>query len=180
LRREFGDDYYLYVVQAKALEFLDVRRVLEDFTAPLNFLRLRTMLRDDFQKLRGLMDAAPPLAGDPWGTAWLAFLYFRLVLGWVTLSRLLRLPEKPGLLKLTVVLQYLANLAGERISWMRVTNPAFTPLFAHVVAGEDPASEVVDEFAPEESSVAPGSTGQERWTTALVKSCGSGGYASSW
>src|SRR3972149_11367203 len=79
LRREFEHDYYLSVVHARDLEFADVSRVLEDFTAPLNFSRLRCMMSKDFHKVLDLVEIVPTPAEGRWADVWLPVAYFQLV-----------------------------------------------------------------------------------------------------
>ena len=155
LRREFEHDYYLSVVHARDLEFADVRRVLEDFTAPLNFSRLRDMLSRDFHKVLDLVDIVPTPAEGHWTEVWLPVANFQMVRLGVSLFSLVGLPEKPGLLKLAAMLRYLANLAGQRVHGVQITNPAFAELLGEPRAEESVTSALLVEFETSECAWAP-------------------------
>jgi len=51
-------------------------------------------------------------------------LYFRLVFASLITRHWLRVREKPAILKLTAVLQYFANVVGQRVDTVRFANLA--------------------------------------------------------
>jgi hypothetical protein len=48
--------------------------------------------------------------------------YFRLVFASLITRHWLRVREKPGILKLTVILQYFANVVGQRVNTVSFAN----------------------------------------------------------
>jgi len=48
--------------------------------------------------------------------------YFRLVFASLTARHWLRVGEKPAILKLTSILQYFANVVGQRVNTVRFAN----------------------------------------------------------
>ena len=119
LRQPFERQYFLAVVHASGLEFPSVRRTLEEFNAPLDYPRLRIMLRCDFLALTYLLKNAANVHQRTSRQERLLMLYFRLVSASLIIRRWLRVGEKPALLKLTVILQYFANVVGERVNTVR-------------------------------------------------------------
>jgi hypothetical protein len=62
----------------------------------------------------------------------LLMVYFRLVLFSLALRHRLGLGEKPAILRLTDILQYFANVVGERVSKVRYGNLAASEYVASV------------------------------------------------
>jgi len=58
LRRQFDREYFLAIVNANRLEFSAVRRTLEEFNAPVDYPRLRMVLKCDFLALTYLLKNA--------------------------------------------------------------------------------------------------------------------------
>ena len=58
LRRQFERAYFLAIVNATRLEFPAVRRTLGEFNAPVDYPRLRMMLKCDFRALTYLLKNA--------------------------------------------------------------------------------------------------------------------------
>jgi hypothetical protein len=52
----------------------------------------------------------------------LLMFYFRLVSASLIIRHWLRVGEKPAILKLTAILQYFANLLGQRVNTVRFAN----------------------------------------------------------
>jgi len=119
LRREFDQEYSHAIADANRLEFPLVSRGLEDFGAPVDYPRLRMMLRCDFLALTYLLKNAVNINQRCSAEEQLLIVYFRLLfLSFIT-RHLLRLQEKPAILKLTKVLQYFANVLGQRVNTLR-------------------------------------------------------------
>ena len=55
LRRKFDQEYFQSIVNANRLEFLSVRKALEEFDAPVDYPRLRMMLKCDYLALTFLL-----------------------------------------------------------------------------------------------------------------------------
>jgi len=119
LRRKFDHGYFRSIVNANRLEFLAIRAALEEFDGPTDYPRLRMMLKCDYLALTYLLKNAANVRQRYTYEEGLLLLYFRTL--WFSLSgrHLLRWREKPVLLKLTAILQYFANVVGQRVSQVR-------------------------------------------------------------
>lgn len=120
LRRQFIPEYYQSVVKANHLEFLLVRNSLEGFGGRVAHSSLRHVLRCDFLALTYLLKNAGNVKQRYSYDERLLMLYFH----WGSLSlairRTLRLGEKPAILRLTSILQYFANVVGERVDALKL------------------------------------------------------------
>ena len=124
LRRQFDREYFLAIVNANRLEFPAVRRTLEEFNAPVDYPRLRIMLKCDFLALTYLLKNAVNVDQRYSREEQLLMLYFRLAFASLITRHWLRVREKPAILKLTAVLQYFANVVGQRVDTVRFANLA--------------------------------------------------------
>ena len=124
LRRQFDREYFLAIVNANRLEFPAVRQMLEEFNAPVNYARLRTMLKCDFLALTYLLKNAVNVDQRYSREERLLMLYFRLVFSSLITRHWLRVREKSAILKLAAILQYFANVVGQRVDTVRFANMA--------------------------------------------------------
>ena len=124
LRRQFDREYFLAIVNANRLEFPAVRQMLEEFNAPVDYARLRMMLKCDFLALTYLLKNAVNVDQRYSGEERLLILYFRLVFASLITRHWLRVREKSAILKLTAILQYFANVVGQRVDTVRFANMA--------------------------------------------------------
>ncbi len=122
LRQQFNREYFLTIVKANRLEFLAVRRMLGEFNAPVDYSRLRMMLKRDFLALTFLLKNAVNVKQRYSREEWLLMFYFRLVFASFITRHWLRVREKPAILKLTAILQYFANVVGQRVNTVRFAN----------------------------------------------------------
>ena len=122
LRRKFDQEYFQSIVNANRLEFPAVRRALEDLDASVDFARLRMTLKCDYLALTYLLKNAANLNQRYTREERLLILYFRVVLGALLLRHSLGLKEKSAVLKLTQILQYFANVVGQRVNQFRFAN----------------------------------------------------------
>ena len=122
LRREFGQEYFRSVVNANHLEFPSVYQALQDANAPVEYSHLRTTLKCDFLALSFLLKNAANVEQQYSQEERMLRLYFRLVFFSLFTRHWLRLREKPALLKLTAILQYFANVVGQRVDSVRFDN----------------------------------------------------------
>ena len=122
LRRQFDRAYFLAIVNANRLEFPAVRRALEQFNAPVDYPRLRMMLNCDFLALSYLLKHAVNLNQRYSREERLLMLYFRLVFASLITRHWLRVREEPAILKLTSILQYFANVVGQRVNTVSFAN----------------------------------------------------------
>jgi len=124
LRRQFAREYFLAIVNANRLEFPAVRQMLEEFNAPVDYPRLRMTLKCDFLALTYLLKNAVNVDQRYSREERLLMLYFRLVLASLITRHWLRAREKSAILKLTTILQYFANVVGQRVDTVRFANMA--------------------------------------------------------
>ena len=122
LRHEFDREYCLAIVNANLLEFPAVRRTLGDMNAPMDYPRLQIKLKCDFLALTYLLKNTANVNQRCSLRERLLMAYFRLVFASVTTRHWLRLHEEPAILKLTVILQYFANVVGQRMDTVAFTN----------------------------------------------------------
>jgi hypothetical protein len=119
LRRKFGREYFLTIVAANRLEFLELARALEGINAPVDPAQLRLSLRRDFLALTYLLKNAANVNLGYSREEWFLILYFHLAFVSLILRQWLRLRQKPAILKLAAILQYFANVVGQRVSTLR-------------------------------------------------------------
>jgi hypothetical protein len=119
LRRQFDREYFLAIVNANRLEFPALRRTLEEFNAPVDYPRLRMMLKCDFLALTYLLKNAVNVHQRYSREERLLMFYFHLVSASLITRHWLRVREKPAILKLTAILQYFANVVGQRVNTVR-------------------------------------------------------------
>ncbi len=114
LRWQFDREYFRSVVKANGLEFLALRESLAQFGAPADYPRLREMLRCDFLALTYLLKNVGNVKPRYSNKERLLILYFHSLFLSLAARRLLRFGEKRAILRLTSVLQYFANVVGQR------------------------------------------------------------------
>ena len=122
LRRQFDREYFQAIVNANRLEFPSVRKALEEFDVPVDYPRLRMMLKCDFLALTYLLKNAANLQQQYSSDERLLIIYFRFVFLSMLTRHLLRWREKSAILKLTVILQYFANVLGQRVNTIRLAD----------------------------------------------------------
>lgn len=122
LCRQFDREYFQSIANANRLEFPSLRRSLEDFGAPVDYSRLRMMLRCDFLALTYLLKNAANVNQSYTYDERLLILYFRWQFLSLAVRRLLRLGENTAILRLTAVLQYFANVVGQRVNAVKFGN----------------------------------------------------------
>jgi hypothetical protein len=122
LRQQFDREYFLAIVNANLLEFPAVRRTLGDFNAPVDYSRLRMVLKCDFLALTYLLKNAVNVNQRYSLEERLLMFYFRLVFASLITRHWLRVREKPAILKLTAILQYFANVVGQRVNTVSFAN----------------------------------------------------------
>jgi len=122
LGRQFDREYFQSIANANRLEFPSLRKSLEEFGAPVDYSRLRMMLRCDFLALTYLLKNAANVNQRYTNDERLLILYFRWQFVSLGLRRLLRLGENAAILRLTAVLQYFANVVGQRVNAVKFGN----------------------------------------------------------
>ena len=124
LRRQFDREYFQFIANANRLEFPALRKSLEEFGAPVDYPRLRMMLECDFLALTYLLKSAANVHQRYTREERLLMLYFRWQFLSLAARHFLRAGERRAALKLTSVLQYFANVVGERVNTIRFGNLA--------------------------------------------------------
>ena len=115
LRRQFDREYFRSIANANRLEFLSLRKSVEELGAALDYPRLRMVLKCDFLALTYLLKNAANVSQSYSRDERLLVLYFRYLFLSLAVRRLLRVGENKAILKLTSVLQYFANVIGQRV-----------------------------------------------------------------
>jgi len=122
LRRQFDREYFQSIAKAVRLEFPSLRKSLEEVQAPVDYSRLSMMLRCDFLALTYLLDN---VAGASQRYSWeerLLVLYFRWQFLSLAVRHLLKVGENKAILRLASVLQYFANVVGQRLDAVEFGN----------------------------------------------------------
>ena len=122
LRRQFTQEFFQSIVNANRLEFPSVRRAIEDFGSPIEYPRLTLTLKCDFLALTYLLKNAANVNQRYSYEERLLILYFKLVFASLFARHMLKLREAPAALKLTTILEYFANVVGERVNTVRFGN----------------------------------------------------------
>lgn len=132
LWRPFKDPLPEPIVQANRLEFPAIRRALEGHNAaaaeyPLFRVQLKREYLALVYLLRNAANQHRRLSSDERALA----IYFRALAGLLAVGQLAGLAELPLLLKMTSVLEYFANVLGERVKRVR---------FGQLTTSESPVS----------------------------------------
>ena len=122
LRRRFEENYYQAIVNANGLEFPSVRKALAEFGNPVEYPRLMMTLKCDFLALTYLLKNAANVNQRYTYEERLLIFYFKWVFVSLITRHWLRLKETPAALKLTAILEYFANVVGERVNTVRFGN----------------------------------------------------------
>jgi hypothetical protein len=122
LRRQFAQSFWRLIAHANGYEFPSVRKALEGFGVSVEYPWLMVTLRHDFLALTYLLKNAVNVNQRYTYEDRLLILYFKLVLVSLVTRHRLNLRETPAALKLTVILEYFANVVGERVNKIRFGN----------------------------------------------------------
>jgi len=115
LRRQFTQEFYQGIVRANRLEFPSVRRAIEDSGFHVEYPHLVVTLKCDFLALTYLLKNAANVNQRYTYKQYLLILYFEVLYFSLIARHWLGLRETPVVLKLTSILQYFANVVGERV-----------------------------------------------------------------
>jgi len=115
LRRQFDQEYFRYIANVVRLEFPSVREDLEVAGASFDYSRLPRALRCDFLALTDLLKNPAELKPRYSNEQRLLIFYFRMQLISLTMRCFLRVGERKAALRLASILQYFANVVGQRM-----------------------------------------------------------------
>jgi hypothetical protein len=124
LRRQFQQDYFQSIVNANRLEFPSVRKALEEYDGPLDYARFRMTLKCDYLALTYLLRNAANLQQRLTWEEHILMLYFQAIYVILVTRHAVRMKEKNALVNLTAILQYFANVVGQRVNTVRFGNLA--------------------------------------------------------
>jgi hypothetical protein len=119
LQRHFRQEFFQSIANTNRLEFPSVRKAIKDLGSPLEYPRLTLTLKCDFLALTYLLKNAANFNQRYTYEDRLLILYFKLVYASLMVRHWLKLRETPAALKLTAILEYLANVVGERVYSVR-------------------------------------------------------------
>jgi len=131
LRRQFDREYFQSIASANRLEFLSLREMLEGLGKPAARSLLLQALKCDFLALTYLLKNAANVNRRYASEERFLILYFRWQFLSLAIRRLLGMSDARVILKLTSVLQYFANVVGERVEAVK---------FGSLAAAEFPLS----------------------------------------
>ena len=119
LHHQFEREYFRSIVNANLLEFSAVRETLGDADAPGDCSRVQMKLKCDYLALTYLLKNAANVTQRYSLQERLLMVYFRVVFASLITRHWFRLRQEPAIMRLTVILQYFANLVGQRVSTLR-------------------------------------------------------------
>jgi hypothetical protein len=119
LRRQFDLEYFRSIANANRLEFPSLRKALEESGAPIEYSRLRGALRCDFLALTYLLRNVENSKGRYSNEERLLILYFYTQSLSLAVRRMLKLSDNKVTLRMTSVLQYFANVVGQRVATVK-------------------------------------------------------------
>ncbi len=119
MRREFERAYFQSVVRSGALEFATLRQAAETQGEPLDYEQCRVALQCDLLTLRYLLKHAANLRQKLSWQERMLLVYYRMASAALTARHWLGMNEKAPILRMTAVLQYFANVVGERNSQLQ-------------------------------------------------------------
>ena len=122
LRRQFAQEFFQAIVNANRLEFPSVRKAIEEFDSPPEYPRLMLTLKCDFLALTYLLKNAANVDQRYTYEERLLILYFRFVIVSLAVRHWLRMRESSAALRLTAILEYFANVVGQRVNTVRFGN----------------------------------------------------------
>lgn len=122
LRRQFEQAFWKSIVEANGLEFPSVRAAFEGIGTSGMYSQLSKTLQSDFRSLTFLAKNAANINQRHSFEERFLIFYFKLTFLSLVTRHALRLQEKPAAMKLTAILQYFANVVGERVNEVRFGN----------------------------------------------------------
>ena len=121
LRRQFAESFWQAIAQANGFEFPSIREALKNSGA-VPYQSLRSGLQRDFQTLTYLAKNAANVSQRHTREERFLIGYFKFMAFSMVVRHALKLGEKPAALRMTAILQYFANVVGERANSVRFGN----------------------------------------------------------
>jgi len=122
LRRQFDQEDFRSIAHANRLEFPSLRKSLEEFGAPVYYSQLRSMLKCDFLALTYLLKHVENANRRYSKEEHFLLLYFRFQSLSLAVRHLLGVSDSKAILSMTSILQYFANVVGQRVSNVSFAN----------------------------------------------------------
>lgn len=122
LHRAFDQKYFQTIVTVNRLEFPVMRKAFEGSNSPVEYPRVRMIVKRDFLALTYLLKNAANLDLRHSLEERLMIFHFHLVFVYLIARHCLRLREEPAVLKLTAILQCFTNIVSERMNSVRLGN----------------------------------------------------------
>lgn len=122
LRRQFDLEYFKSIASANRLEFPSLRQALQEMATPIEYARLRRALRCDFLALTYLLKNVENSKKRYSNEERLLIAYFYTQSVSLAGRRLLNVSDNKVVLRLTSVLQYFANVVGQRVDAVKLGN----------------------------------------------------------
>ena len=120
LRRQFDLEYFMSIANANRLEFPSLRKALAEFGPRMEYSRLRSAVRCDFLALTYLLKNVENSKRRFSTEERLLILYFHSQSLSLAVRRWLKLSDNQVILRLTSVLQYFANVVGQRVDVVKL------------------------------------------------------------
>lgn len=125
LRRQFNPEYFQAVARANFLEFPSLPKLLEGAGVRPTYPTVWRMLERDFHWLTYLLKYATNVDLSYSNSERCLILYYRWhFLSWAV-RHVMRAEEITAIEKLTSILQYFANVVGERVALCKVADVRF-------------------------------------------------------
>jgi hypothetical protein len=115
LRRQFDQAYFQSIANVIRLEFPSLRKSLAELGAAVDYSRVPKALKCDFLALTHLLKNTADVKQGYSKEQRLLILYFRIQFLSLPVRHLLGVGERKAALRLTSILQYFANVIGQRL-----------------------------------------------------------------
>ena len=122
LRRKFDHEYFQPIAKANRLAFYQIRRRIEELGRSVPYSEFCSELRCDFLILSYMLKNAANLKQSYSLEERLLMIYCRMLFVSWFFQHWLKLREKATILRLTMILEYFANVVGHRVNQLRFGN----------------------------------------------------------
>jgi hypothetical protein len=122
LRRQFAESFWQAIAQANRFEFPAIRQALKNSSETVDYAAMKGSLQRDFLTLTYLAKNAANVNQRHSREERFLIGYFKFSAFMMVARHALKLGEKPSALKMTAILQYFANVVGERANAVRFGN----------------------------------------------------------